>query len=235
MQSNPASPTAELALERQQNSKLTIGIDLDGTCFDYIAGFVEHVRDETGQTLDLTTHHLGLSFDDFAKLHDGMIANDGMLRMLPYAGVVSTLNDWNDRGYRLVYITARDSFTNNPKLQARIWDQTLQLIDKHGLPQPRSVMFSVRTGGKLAACQRAGARVMIDDRLDEIQAVNGKPLTGALSGTIMGVLITRPWNAGWFYRPRIMQLSDLNQSFANLSQELPADETLPAGLPSGIR
>jgi len=145
-----------------------LGVDLDGVCADYSAGFREVVAADRGidpDDLPMPTrwgfHHWGLDDTDYARLHKLAVTDKRMLRHLPaIEGCADALWRLSDLGAWIRIITHRLYVNWGHAITV---SDTVAWLDEHRIPY-RDICF-------LGAKPQVEADAYIDDAPHNIVAL----------------------------------------------------------------
>lgn len=169
---------------------MQIGIDLDGVCYDFTAAFCRYVGWDptTVDKWEFFKDH-GYSVDEFLRTCHIMIKNGLLFRrgdLLP--GTKEAFDALIKQGHTIHIITDRCSL--DPEDTDLIKQHTLDWLEDNGLRYDQ-IRF---TGDKVAAAKELGLDFMIDDRIENYEALV----------TVCDVkLFDRPWNRSAAHAARV--------------------------------
>jgi 5'-nucleotidase len=150
------------------NESFVLGVDLDGVCADYTAGFRRVVAADRGMPPEALPierswgfEEWGLDAEEFGRLHRRAVTEERMLRSLPvFKGCAETLWRLSDAGVWIRIITHR-LYVNWG--HAQVVSDTVTWLDQARVPY-RDLCF---LGNK----PDVGADVYIDDAPHNIEAL----------------------------------------------------------------
>lgn len=181
-----------------------LGVDLDGVCADYAAGFRRAVAahrgiDEGALTAEVSWDFAewGLDHDEFMDHHRRAVAEDRLFAtMPPVPGVSESLWRLSDAGVWIRIITHRlvDNWSH-----ATVVSDTVAWLDENRIPY-RDLCF-------LGDKPQVGADAYIDDAPHNIEALRASGNTA--------IVFDQPWNRE-VADPRVADWGEVEQMVAEL-------------------
>lgn len=163
----------------------TIGIDLDGVCYDFTAALCDFLGRDVPESPTWDFYkEWGWDREKFLQacrdaIEKGTLFGYGYLIPGAKEGVHALL----DAGHKIVFITARGGFSGGKTFRERTQERTLHwLRTEMGVPNP-NVVFE---GRKVGAALKAGTDFFLEDNAHNVAAL--------LDAEVEAYLFDQPWN-----------------------------------------
>lgn len=185
----------------QQQSKIRLGLDLDGVIYDFVDEFHDYIAEIKGwnpDELKNPTHWAfyrdwGMTDEEYyVELGKAAINSKVFLNGSIYDQALESIVKLKDMGFEIVIITARQ-LSNNPEHMHVIRKNTEAWLEKNNVPFDELVIDNDKT--------RHSLNILIDDNTANVEAM-------AMRGND-AYIFDRPWNRETDLFPRVTSWPDL--------------------------
>lgn len=196
----------------QQQSKIRLGLDLDGVIYDFVDEFHDYIAEVKGwnpDDLKSPTHwsfyrDWGMTDEEYYfELGKAAINSKVFLNGKIYDQALENILKLKEMGFEIVIITARQ-LSNNPDHMQIIRKNTETWLENNNVPFDELVIDNDKT--------RHSLNILIDDNLSNVEAM-------AINGND-GYVFDRPWNRETNLFPRVMGWPDLVREMEIVQERL---------------